>query len=107
VTALTLIPGQLSLAQLRAIYQQPVTINLDDSATAQIDASVACVEQILAENRTAYGINTGFGLLASTRIASEDLETSSVPWCCPTPPASVSRSAMRWCGWSWCSRSTA
>ncbi|WP_288082044.1 aromatic amino acid lyase, partial [Pseudomonas sp.] len=61
VTALTLIPGQLSLAQLRAIYQQPVTINLDDSATAQIDASVACVEQILAENRTAYGINTGFG----------------------------------------------
>jgi len=74
VTALTLIPGQLSLAQLRAIYQQPVTINLDDSATAQIDASVACVEQILAENRTAYGINTGFGLLASTRIASEDLE---------------------------------
>jgi histidine ammonia-lyase len=35
---------------------------------------VACVEQILAENRTTYGINTGFGLLASTKIASEDLE---------------------------------
>eukprot|EP01132_Coremiostelium_polycephalum_P012655 gene12656-15461_t len=74
VTALNLIPGQLSLAQLRAIYQQPVTLSLDDSASAQIEASVACVEQILAENRTAYGINTGFGLLASTRIASEDLE---------------------------------
>ena len=74
MTALNLIPGQLSLAQLRAIYQQPVTLSLDDSATAQIEASVACVEQILAENRTAYGINTGFGLLASTRIASEDLE---------------------------------
>ena len=74
MTALNLIPGQLSLAQLRAIYQQPVTLSLDDSASAQIEASVACVEQILAENRTAYGINTGFGLLASTRIASEDLE---------------------------------
>jgi histidine ammonia-lyase len=74
VTALNLIPGQLSLAQLRAIYQQPVTLSLDNSASAQIEASVACVEQILAENRTAYGINTGFGLLASTRIASEDLE---------------------------------
>jgi histidine ammonia-lyase len=74
VTALNLIPGQLTLAQLRAIYQQPVTLSLDDSASAQIEASVACVEQILAENRTAYGINTGFGLLASTRIASEDLE---------------------------------
>ena len=71
---LNLIPGQLSLAQLRDIYQQPVTLSLDASASAQIDASVACVEQILAENRTTYGINTGFGLLASTKIASEDLE---------------------------------
>src|SRR5450830_432713 len=74
VTALTLIPGQLTLAQLRAIYQQPVTLSLDDSATAQIEASVACVNQIIAEGRTAYGINTGFGLLASTRIANADLE---------------------------------
>ena len=71
---LNLIPGQLSLAQLRNIYQQPVTLSLDDSASKQIDASVACVEQILKENRTTYGINTGFGLLASTKIASEDLE---------------------------------
>ena len=71
---LNLIPGQLSLAQLREIYQQPVTLSLDASASAQIDASVACVEQILVENRTTYGINTGFGLLASTKIAHEDLE---------------------------------
>ena len=35
---------------------------------------MACVERIIAEDRTAYGINTGFGLLASTRIAREDLE---------------------------------
>ena len=74
MTALNLIPGQLSLAQLRDVYQHPVTLTLDSSASGQIEASVACVEQILAENRTAYGINTGFGLLASTRIASEDLE---------------------------------
>ena len=71
---LTLIPGRLTLAQLRSIYQAPATITLDASASAPIDASVACVERILAENRTAYGINTGFGLLASTRIASADLE---------------------------------
>ncbi|MBH3429545.1 histidine ammonia-lyase [Pseudomonas alkylphenolica] len=69
-----LVPGQLTLAQLREIYRQPVRLTLDASAGAAIDASVACVEQILAENRTAYGINTGFGLLASTRIASHDLE---------------------------------
>ena len=70
---LNLIPGQLSLAQLRDIYQRPVTLRLDDSASAPIEASVACVEHILAENRTTYGINTGFGLLASTKIASQDL----------------------------------
>ena len=74
MTQLTLKPGTLTLAQLRAIYQQPLTLQLDASADQQIEDSVACVEQILAEDRTAYGINTGFGLLASTRIASCDLE---------------------------------
>ncbi|WP_020200815.1 histidine ammonia-lyase [Cupriavidus sp. WS] len=73
-TDLTLKPGQLSLAQLRAAYRQPLRLRLDDSAGAAIDASVACVESIVAQGRTAYGINTGFGLLAQTRIASEDLE---------------------------------
>ncbi|MFD2643927.1 histidine ammonia-lyase [Pseudomonas japonica] len=69
-----LIPGQATLADLRAVYEKPARLSLVASAAAQIDASVACVEQILAEDRTAYGINTGFGLLASTRIASHDLE---------------------------------
>ena len=70
----TLTPGQLSLAQLRAAYQAPLQLRLDASAHAAIEASVACVNGIIAEGRTAYGINTGFGLLASTRIATEDLE---------------------------------
>ena len=72
--ALNLVPGRLTLAQLRRIHLAPVQLSLDASAGAGIDASVACVERIIAEDRTAYGINTGFGLLASTRIASHDLE---------------------------------
>lgn len=72
--SLTLIPGQLSLSQLRDIYSHPVNITLDSGAFAAIDESVACVNAILAEGRTAYGINTGFGLLAQTRISTEDLE---------------------------------
>jgi histidine ammonia-lyase len=64
----------LSLAQLRAIYQQPGEAEPRRQRQSADRSSVACVEQILAENRTAYGINTGFGLLASTRIASADLE---------------------------------
>ncbi|WP_372877061.1 histidine ammonia-lyase [Pseudomonas sp.] len=74
MSTLNILPGQLSLAQLRRVHQGAVSVSLDESAAAAIEASVACVEQILAEGRTAYGINTGFGLLASTRIASEDLE---------------------------------
>ncbi|QHM69802.1 histidine ammonia-lyase [Mixta intestinalis] len=71
---LTLTPGTLTLAQLREVYSQPVTLSLDESAIPAINASVACVNAILAEGRTAYGINTGFGLLAQTRIAAEELE---------------------------------
>ena len=71
---LRLTPGQLSLADLRQIYSAPVKLELDDGAFDDINRSVQCVNDILAEGRTAYGINTGFGLLASTRIASEDLE---------------------------------
>lgn len=58
--SLTLIPGQLSLSQLRDVYSHPVNITLDSGAFAAIDESVACVNAILAEGRTAYGINTGF-----------------------------------------------
>ncbi|PYA74572.1 aromatic amino acid lyase, partial [Serratia marcescens] len=72
--ALTIRPGKLTLAQLRGVYQHPVTLTLDDNAYAPIQQSVACVERIVEENRTTYGINTGFGLLASTRIARDDLE---------------------------------
>jgi len=74
MNTLTLKPGALDLTQLRQAYQQPLRVELDPAAYPAIDASVACVENILAEGRTAYGINTGFGLLASTRIAPADLE---------------------------------
>ena len=72
--ATTIHPGHLPLAELRRAYHEPVRITLADQAYAAIDRSVACVNRIVEENRTVYGINTGFGLLASTRIACEDLE---------------------------------
>lgn len=74
MNTMTLTPGQLSFTQLREIWQQPVKLSLDAGAIDAINASVACVNNIVAEGRTAYGINTGFGLLAQTRIATEDLQ---------------------------------
>ena len=74
MNVLNLKPGQLTLAHLRQAYLQPLRVSLDAGAAEAIAASVACVENIVAQGRTAYGINTGFGLLAQTRIAREDLE---------------------------------
>ena len=74
MNAFTLNPGTLTLAQLRQIWRNPLQLTLSDAAFTAINDSVACVEAIVAEGRTAYGINTGFGLLAQTRIATHDLE---------------------------------
>ncbi|KMW72360.1 histidine ammonia-lyase [Photorhabdus luminescens subsp. luminescens] len=71
---LTIYPGKLTLDELRRVYLQPMKITLDSQIFPAIEHSVECVNEILAENRTAYGINTGFGLLASTRIEEDDLE---------------------------------
>lgn len=67
-------PGQMTLAQMREVFETPVQVNLPESANAAIQRSVDCVNQVVAEDRTVYGINTGFGLLAQTRIEKDQLE---------------------------------
>ncbi|ANG61003.1 histidine ammonia-lyase [Marinobacterium aestuarii] len=71
---LTIQPGQMTLAQLRAVAQAPVELMLQPSSHAAIKASADAVSRAIAQGRVVYGINTGFGLLANTRIAPEDLE---------------------------------
>ncbi|WP_350559590.1 histidine ammonia-lyase [Psychrobacter sp. CAL346-MNA-CIBAN-0220] len=71
---LILNPRQLSFEMLRDIYDQPVTFSLPDSAYDAIDASHEDVRTIIARDKSAYGINTGFGLLAKTRINDDQLE---------------------------------
>ncbi|MEZ8106878.1 histidine ammonia-lyase [Vibrio cortegadensis] len=68
-------PGHLSLSELRSVSRAPINLSLNPDAIPDIEASTRVVEQVIAEDRTVYGINTGFGLLANTRIAPEDLET--------------------------------
>jgi len=71
---LTLTPGRLTLADLRAVWQAPVNVMLHASAHADIAASAAAIERIVAKGDAAYGINTGFGKLAKTCIPDEQLE---------------------------------
>ncbi|SNY57517.1 histidine ammonia-lyase [Arsukibacterium tuosuense] len=71
---LNLVPGELTLAQLRQVQQGPVQLTLDRSAIPAIEKSAACVADVIKQNKVVYGINTGFGLLANTRIKNEELE---------------------------------
>lgn len=66
-------PGDVSLTQLRQIYFGADLINLDDSVWPAIEACEQTVRAVIARDEAAYGINTGFGLLANTRIPNEQL----------------------------------
>jgi len=70
---LKLIPGQVPLADWCAIYRGATPV-LDTACTAAIQASADSVARIVAKGEPVYGINTGFGKLASVRIPAEDLE---------------------------------
>lgn len=67
-------PGTTPLATWNAIYRgEPAP--LDPSCAEKVQASADAVQAILARHEPVYGINTGFGKLASVRIGDEDLET--------------------------------
>ena len=64
--------GEASLADWRAILSgAPVAV--DPSCGDRVAASAAAVNRILSRGEPVYGVNTGFGKLASVRIAREDL----------------------------------
>ena len=65
-------PGAVTLAQWRDIYRGAIP-RLDQAAAPQIAASAAAVERIIQKGEPVYGINTGFGKLASVRIGDADL----------------------------------
>ncbi len=69
----TLNPGSLSLKALRLGYQGAAVVSLSEDDHANIQAARDTVLKILGEGRTVYGINTGFGLLARTKIAADQL----------------------------------
>ena len=78
MTDLTLTPGQISLATLRRLARAPTHLVLDPAARPAIDAAAACVGRVIAEGRTVYGVNTGFGLLARTHIDADRLRELQV-----------------------------
>lgn len=70
----TLLTGNdLTFDQLYRVALHHETVSLSPDAASRMNASRAVVERLVAANQTAYGINTGFGKLASVRISSEQV----------------------------------
>ena len=59
---------RLTLAQIAAVANGREQVTLSDDARARIEAARQVVERIVEENRTVYGVNTGFGRLSDVRI---------------------------------------
>jgi histidine ammonia-lyase len=70
-----LIPGATTLAQLERLYRTGAPACLPASARAGIDAAAACIAAAAAGDAAVYGVNTGFGKLASLKIAAKDTAT--------------------------------
>ena len=69
-----IVPGKLTLNQLRRVRDEHVTFELPAEAWAEIRAGAETVERIVAKGAPAYGINTGFGKLANTHIPTGQLD---------------------------------
>ncbi len=66
-------PGKIDLSFLKKVQRSHVPIALDELAKPGIKRAEQTVQEVIAQNRRVYGINTGFGLLANTRIERSEL----------------------------------
>jgi histidine ammonia-lyase len=74
IHSLLIQPGQMTLADLRTVWLSPVQASLPAEAYEAMRASSAAIQSIVDQGDAAYGINTGFGKLAKTRIPDDQLE---------------------------------
>src|SRR5579863_7578726 len=70
--------NDLTFDQLYAVALRGDKVSLSHVAAERMNASRAVVDRLVASGKTAYGINTGFGKLASVRISSEQVRQLQV-----------------------------
>ncbi len=95
--AIVLQPGSTGLDDLQRIYREDVDIDIDARSKPRVDAAAKVVAEAAGKAEPVYGINTGFGKLASTRIpaaqTSQLQRNLILSHCCgvgePLPPAVV------------------
>ena len=73
---LVLVPGKATLQQLDHIVEGDLlTLTLDRSCKPAVERAAAVIESVVDGESAVYGVNTGFGKLASVRIDAEDSTT--------------------------------
>jgi histidine ammonia-lyase len=74
-TTMALVGGALTLDDLQRLHAGGAQLRIDAAARERIRASAAVVQKAAAGDAPVYGVNTGFGKLAGTRIDASDLAT--------------------------------
>lgn len=69
----TLTPGKITLSDLRGFYFGQMDVRLDDATFEVLQRAAESVERIVGRGEPVYGVNTGFGKLAKTRIPDDRL----------------------------------
>ncbi|HSY58637.1 MAG TPA: histidine ammonia-lyase [Terriglobales bacterium] len=73
VTKIQIDGEHLTLEQLYAVVFDGANVELASSARARMNASRAVIERLVESNAAVYGVNTGFGKMASVRISREQI----------------------------------
>ena len=91
MTILTLTPGSVTLDELARIYWDAPSVRLDPASRPAMAAAQAKIAAAAAGDAAVYGVNTGFGKLASVKIASKDTAALQrnliLSHCCGVGPA--------------------
>lgn len=72
MTVLTLTPGAVTLADLEKIFCEEASVRLDFACRPAIELAHARIAKAVAGTDAVYGVNTGFGKLASVKIDAKD-----------------------------------
>lgn len=75
MSAMELTPGAVTLADLATVLHEERAVKLDPACKPAVEAAAARIAQAAAGDAAVYGVNTGFGKLASMKIAPEDTAT--------------------------------
>jgi len=86
-----ILPGNINLKQLEDFYRKLFPIEIDRACQEQVEKAAIVVKNAAQGDAAVYGVNTGFGKLANTRIPSDktaDLQRNLIlSHCCGMGPA--------------------